>query len=575
MITPIRSLLLSVFALLILSGCVADSNNNAGNERVGYFIDAQVNGLVYVTTSGKKGTTNSLGKFFYQSGESITFSIGNLELGTAKPNSNGLITPQSLAENTWKKADKQNTMEVLMLRLLQSLDIDKQNDNGITISPQIAFQLSTLPKIKLSELTETKLLALSDDLRQAVDTDSDGRLDVTETIAKAHAKKSLTSWNLGKRPKMPTPNSQKNKTKSDSEIDYGERSQQASSLNKQQKFSLAYLWQKQKLASNLYSSFQKNFDFYLLSSNATAGKVYQQKLESIIKHYDLNINDLDHFSGSYSASELSAIAKNNYAIQSIQDEFDHLIKRGKSSLNDALQAACMHETTKIDELDRFIELANIPYNNQLAPLFKHLQKQSYQQHWELGNTLKQRGFVQGCASMGAAYKKLDYENLSINSQVNYYLIYGNTAREVRNIMNQNSKRPKPYDAYTQWSVNWHYTWQQSNGHCKVSTANADVKIKMLLPKLSNLMERPKALREQWSAYITALTEHENGHRDIGINVANDTLQHILKTPPKPSCSALQTAVSQVIAQRISASKDNDKIYDKATNHGLNEGAEFH
>ena len=580
MITPIRLILSALLALLILTGCVADSNKNTARDRVGYFIDSHVKGLEYVTTSGNKGITNQLGQFFYQDNDEVTFSIGQLELGSAKPSTEGLISPESLAKNAWqqgnkqgnKHSNKQNTMEVLLLRLLQSIDLDRKSDNGITISPQIAYQLSTIQKTKLAELTETSVLALNNDLQQALDKDNDGSIDISASKAKQHAKASLTNWNLGKRPEQ---NQQKNKTKPATEIDYGERTQQNKPLNKHQKFSLAYLWSKQRLASNLYAAFNQDFNDDLFSSNAVASKVYQQKVESIIKQYNLNISDLAHFHGSYSASELSATAQNNYAIKSIQDAYKSLSQKGKKSLNNALQAACMLETSNIDELERFIEIANTPYNRDLTPLFKRLQKQSYQHHWELDNTLKKQGIVQGCASMGSAYKKIDYDNISVDSQLNYYLVYGNSSSEVRYNMNQNTNRPKPYDAYTKWSVSWHYSWQLSNGRCKVSSANANVKIAMLLPKLSNLSDRPKALKEQWSAYITALKEHENGHREIGLNVANDTLQHILKTPPQTSCDALKTAINHVVAERVSASKNNDKIYDDATNHGLNEGAEFH
>lgn len=103
--------------------------------KTGYFIDAEVKGLEYKTSSEISGKTNSLGQFYYKEGDTITFNIGQLELGSAKPDSTGLITPKELAKNAAPgDQDKAEEIKLLLLRLLQSLDIDKKPENGITIT---------------------------------------------------------------------------------------------------------------------------------------------------------------------------------------------------------------------------------------------------------------------------------------------------------------------------------------------------------------------------------------------------------------------------------------------------------
>ena len=58
--------------LLILIGC--------GGPQSGTFADSPVEGLAYETAT-LSGTTDAEGKFEYEEGETVTFSLGGLELG--------------------------------------------------------------------------------------------------------------------------------------------------------------------------------------------------------------------------------------------------------------------------------------------------------------------------------------------------------------------------------------------------------------------------------------------------------------------------------------------------------------
>lgn len=96
-------------------GSAQDSTGFKTNK-VGYFIDSAVAGVDYETSSGIKGKTSSTGQFNYQSGDTVTFKLGGkLELGSATPDADGLITPKALAQASAKgDAKKADENEVLM-----------------------------------------------------------------------------------------------------------------------------------------------------------------------------------------------------------------------------------------------------------------------------------------------------------------------------------------------------------------------------------------------------------------------------------------------------------------------------
>jgi len=116
--------ILSTLTVLLISACGGGSSGNpaqitneidsdtqqeqteSANLQTGRFVDSAVSGLQYETAT-QSGVTDADGSFSYQTGESITFSIGGISLPARVMN---------------------------LARLLQTLDTDGDPINGITIS---------------------------------------------------------------------------------------------------------------------------------------------------------------------------------------------------------------------------------------------------------------------------------------------------------------------------------------------------------------------------------------------------------------------------------------------------------
>lgn len=86
----------------------------------GKFLDSPVEGLTYRSGSNPPGTTDASGTFVYSPGETLTFSLGGVEIGTLRDGAT-VITPFDFGAVAAKN----------IARFLQTLDEDNDPSNGI------------------------------------------------------------------------------------------------------------------------------------------------------------------------------------------------------------------------------------------------------------------------------------------------------------------------------------------------------------------------------------------------------------------------------------------------------------
>ena len=171
---PILIVTLASISLFLAQGCSSGHGGGVAvtpeSARLGFFLDAPVDGLQFTTLSWSGITGLSLnrgnfyweqktflpditglpgqqGTFFYQDGEQITFSIGDVILGRTK--AKGIITPLDLG-GTNKTTSNPEVINIS--RLLLSLDDDRDPNNGITISESVRKALTGI-KVDLSDPT--------------------------------------------------------------------------------------------------------------------------------------------------------------------------------------------------------------------------------------------------------------------------------------------------------------------------------------------------------------------------------------------------------------------------------------
>ncbi len=130
-----------IFSALVViafgfTGCGGGGGGSAGTDtpatQTGTFIDAPVEGLEYSTPT-LSGFTNANGEFQYKTGETITFKIGNLELGSATGGTT--ITPLTLAGDT--DLNNIGTKATNIARILQTLDNNSTNGAKLVIQSSL------------------------------------------------------------------------------------------------------------------------------------------------------------------------------------------------------------------------------------------------------------------------------------------------------------------------------------------------------------------------------------------------------------------------------------------------------
>ncbi|ELY20752.1 hypothetical protein HALTITAN_2426, partial [Vreelandella titanicae BH1] len=155
----------------------------AYNATQAQLVDGIVEGAMYTTSSGLSGTTDENGAFEYRDGDSVTFMVGDVVIGTASAEAlaDGKVFLQEMA-NT-ELTDLNNEYVENMAVFLQSLDADGIADNGITITSAMnaAFEGSTLD---LRNVSEAELKSALEGVGDSYVTEEDAMQHVRDMLEK-------------------------------------------------------------------------------------------------------------------------------------------------------------------------------------------------------------------------------------------------------------------------------------------------------------------------------------------------------------------------------------------------------
>jgi hypothetical protein len=152
--------------------------------QTGVFIDSAVAGVTYRTVPGNfSGTTTATGQYQFAEGDTVTFSIGEIEFPSVV--AKGVVTPVDMAPGNNSESQIVKNIAVL----LQSLDADGDPSNGITIPATAAAAASQQVDFDQSY---TAFAALVLPIVQHADSN---KVVVTESAAVAHLQESVAQVN--------------------------------------------------------------------------------------------------------------------------------------------------------------------------------------------------------------------------------------------------------------------------------------------------------------------------------------------------------------------------------------------
>lgn len=123
--------IIAISVALTVSACGGGSSDTGGvTTATGQFKDSNTAGISYVS-GGQSGITGSDGSFTYEVGNTVTFTIGGVTIGSA--NGKPVVTPIDLVPGgSSTSVEVQNIVRFLMM-----LDDDGDPSNGINISASV------------------------------------------------------------------------------------------------------------------------------------------------------------------------------------------------------------------------------------------------------------------------------------------------------------------------------------------------------------------------------------------------------------------------------------------------------
>ncbi len=152
-VIPLFLLMAVLLPILFLSGCSSDNE-----PQTGVFIDSPVSGLNYTSGYNLSGVTNEAGQFRFYLGDTISFFIGTLPLGSAPVA--GTLTPLSITPGAVAASEPIVNNKLI---LLQSLDADGDLNNGIQITAAIRAIVSAhAGSINFDQTTDAFRTSLAD-----------------------------------------------------------------------------------------------------------------------------------------------------------------------------------------------------------------------------------------------------------------------------------------------------------------------------------------------------------------------------------------------------------------------------
>jgi predicted secreted Zn-dependent protease len=133
--------------------------------------------------------------------------------------------------------------------------------------------------------------------------------------------------------------------------------------------------------------------------------------------------------------------------------------------------------------------------------------------------------------------------------------------------------PKGFHGLAGWNITYHYTTTADGKVCKFETVSLNVKGEILMPHWTDETAAPQELRQRWHTYHAALRQHEEGHVQIGKDLATLVREKFLSIGNFP-CSKAQTIAQTEFDEIYKDVRERDKEYDERTLHGATQGARF-
>lgn len=168
---------------------------------------------------------------------------------------------------------------------------------------------------------------------------------------------------------------------------------------------LAYMGNEERLAYDVYNTLYAEWGTRQFINTASKSEIkHIQAVQELVKKYklsdDINFTNVDLPALGYSNTSVEDMEAGTYDISHMQKLYDDLVAKGSTSEIDALEVGCMVEVIDVDDLDKYIVLAEESNASDVKETFEFLRAGSYNHYWAFDKGLKNKGISDGCCALG-------------------------------------------------------------------------------------------------------------------------------------------------------------------------------
>lgn len=159
------------------------------------------------------------------------------------------------------------------------------------------------------------------------------------------------------------------------------------------------------------------------------------------------------------------------------------------------------------------------------------------------------------------------------SETTYYEVSGKSRAAIAAALRQHGPRIQgtQFFGLTEWKVSAEYRPTERAAGCGIDDLTVHVAVQTHLPRWTPAAGAPADLDRAWDRFVTALDEHEHGHRALAEEAA-DAIRQRLATVRTPACDQLDPVAHQEMIGVMKEYESRNIAYDRATGHGRTQGA---
>jgi predicted secreted Zn-dependent protease len=159
-------------------------------------------------------------------------------------------------------------------------------------------------------------------------------------------------------------------------------------------------------------------------------------------------------------------------------------------------------------------------------------------------------------------------------QRRYYVVTGRTVDELLQQLRQATPEKDAEDsaARAEQTLDARFELDPLAQGCRLARLHVRLDVVLHLPRWQPEGERPQRLAERWDRMYPALLAHEEGHRDIAVQVARELYDGLRALPAAGDCRDLHRQAQKLLLQARLTHALRDGAYERRTEHGLAQGA---